>query len=203
MAKSSSPARNVSKYAGPMVRRKPSDRPVNPSLGEFFREDGQIVVHVGRGTWAFFPAQCDNLIKVGRAHGWGAKLYRVPTQSYVGMSATGDMLMKPIVRIILLLGREAGPTKNGGQSKGYTYRLMWDTHETGSFKLVSKYRRTTTDPAWVELGSMYEIRSIVTRFPVITEGADNAETDSQATGEANTEDAGKDRPTVPVGEDGA
>lgn len=203
MAKSSSPSRSVSRYDGPMPKRSVSTRPEDPALGDFHKEDGNLAVYIGRGMWTWFPTQAANLINSARAFGWGVKLVKVPTMHVVGTDGNGKELSAPLVRLILLLGREQGPSKNGANSKGYTYRLMWDTREAGKFRLVSKYRRTTTDPEWTEIGSVYEIRSIMSRFPVIKpEGSSDAETDSEAEIVDQTSST-VDRQKVPVGEDGA
>lgn len=148
-------------------RIKAKERPADPTLGQLHKEDGNVLVYVGRNVWAWFPAQCGHIIKYARENGWGAKLEVKPSQSVVGKDSDGKELTKPIVRVILYIGRNEGPTKNGKYSKGYAYRLMWDTHETGTFKLVSKYRRTSDVPQWVEVGSVYEIRNIVTLHPVV------------------------------------
>jgi len=144
-----------------------AERPDNPALGQTIVERGQVLVYVGRGTWAWFPVQAGNLIGLARTHGWGYKIEITSTSVVVGKDSEGTELTKPVVRVIVYIGRNEGPTKNGKISKGYQYRLMWDTHDIGTFRLVSKYRRTTDVPTWAEVGTMYEIKPIVTMHPVV------------------------------------
>jgi len=151
-------------------RIKAKERPENPTLGQTHTEDGNVLIYVGRNSWSWFPAQAGHIIKYAQDNGWGTKVEIVGASSVVGKDSEGKELTKPIVRVILYIGRNEGPTKNGKYSKGYAYRLMWDTHEVGTFRLVSKYRRTTDVPTWVEVGSVYEIRSIVSLHPVVCNG---------------------------------
>lgn len=148
-------------------RIRMAERPENPELGDTIAERGQILVYVGRGTWAWFPVQGANLIKLATDHGWGYKVEIKGSQSVVGKDSAGKELTKPVVRIVVYIGRNPGPTKNGKISKGYQYRFMWDTHDVGTFRLVSKYRRTSDEPRWAEVGTMYELKPIITMHPVV------------------------------------
>jgi hypothetical protein len=148
------------------------DRPTNPRAGETIRENGRALVYTGR-DWAWFPTTASDLIKFARLHGWKTKVTIAPKYTEAGRNAEGDKLIRTEVKIVLLIGREPGETKNRRQSRGYLYRLVWDTSRTGVFDLVSWYRRTTANPQWVEIGSISEIRPIIAQNPVIPERTDS------------------------------
>jgi hypothetical protein len=148
---------------------KPSgNRPTNPRAGETIRENGCALIYTGR-DWAWFPTTASDLIKFARMHGWKTKTTVEPKYTEAGRNAEGDKLIRTEVKIVLLIGRESGATTNRRESKGYLYRLVWDTSRTGVFDLVSWNRRTTTDTRWVQLGSIAEIRPIIARNPVLPE----------------------------------
>lgn len=148
-------------------RIKMAERPLDPFLGQTIVETGQVLVYVGRGNWAWFPVQGANLIKLARDHGWGYKIEIKGSSIVIGKDSEGKELTKPVVRVVVLIGRNPGSTKNGKTSKGYQYRFMWDTFDIGTFRLVKKYRRTTDEPQWIEVGTMYELKPIITMHPVV------------------------------------
>lgn len=152
--------------------RTVTDRPENPNAGDTFRENGKTLVYTGR-DWAWFPTTASDLIRFARSYGWGAKVTIAPKYTEAGRNAEGDKIVRTEVKIVLLIGREPGETKNRRESKGFLYRLVWDTSRSGVFDLVSWYRRTTANPEWVEIGSVSEIRPIIARNPVLPERTDS------------------------------
>lgn len=152
--------------------RSASNRPEKPNAGDMIRENGRTLVYTGR-DWAWFPTTASDLIKFARLHGWKTNVKVSPKYTEAGRNAEGDKLIRTEVKIVLLIGRESGPTTNRRESRGYLYRLVWDTSRTGVFDLVSWWRRTTANPQWVELGSVAEIRPIIARNPVIPERIDS------------------------------
>jgi hypothetical protein len=159
---------------GPQGKKRPVfSRPDNPSTGDTYEENGRTLVFNGR-DWTWFPSTALDLIKFARLHRWGFTLTIEPKYEYAGRNAEGDKMHRTSVKIILLVGREPGETKPPANvSKGFTYRLVWDTSRTGLFELVSAYRRTSTHPQWTEPGSISEIRPIISRFPVLPEKTGN------------------------------
>lgn len=151
--------------------RKPTtpERPTGVELGHVIIEEGQKLVYIGRGTWAWFPVQAHNLTVFAQANGWGVRTEIVGVNEHLGTDEEGAPLIKPYVRVILYVGRNPGPTKNGQESKGYLYRFMWDTREIGTFRLVSKYKRTSDFPTWMEIASMYELKPIIHANPVVND----------------------------------
>ena len=146
-----------------------SDTPVRPRdvrAGHVLRENGKILVYTGR-DWAYFPTTALDLIAWARRHRWGYKVEVSPKYEYLGENTGGDRMYRAEVKVVLHLAREAGRTRNAGQSKGFHYRLVWDTHRIGIFELTHWHRRTTTDPRWTEFGSVAEIRPIIARYPVL------------------------------------
>lgn len=162
-------------WGGPKGRdfqaRTVGDRPPNPNAGDVFTESGRKLVFTGR-DWAWFPDTATELLKFARRFGWGVKIDIGATHREAGRNLEGDKIVHTDVRIVMLIGREPGPTSNGRQSKGYLYRLVWDTSRFGIFELVSWYRRTSTDPRWVQPGTIAEIRPIIARHPVLPERAE-------------------------------
>lgn len=148
-------------------RPKTPERPTDVRLGYVHTEEGQKLVYIGRGTWTWFPVHADTLVAYARSRGWGSRIEINAANPYVGDDDEGQPIHKANVRIVLYVGREPGKTSNGRESKGYQYRLMWDTAEVGTFRLARKHRRTSTDPAWLEIGSVYEIRPIIGTHPVV------------------------------------
>lgn len=144
-------------------KRPTSERPSSPNPGDTFREDGRTLVYTGR-DWAWFPSTASDLIVFARKHGWGTRVTIEPKYIEAGRNAEGDKIVRTEVKIVLLIGREPSVT-----TKGYLYRLAWDTCKNGIFDLVSWHRRTTSDPQWSEIGSIAEIRPIIARNPVIAE----------------------------------
>ncbi len=155
---------------GPRGKKRPVfDRPEHPTIGDTFVENGQTLVWTGR-DWAWFPSTASELIRFARLHRWGARVTIEPKYELVGRNVEGDQIYRPEVKIVLLVGRNPGKTIPPAKtSKGYLYRLMWDTSRTGVFELVNAYRKTSTDPKWTEPGSISEIRPIISRFPVVPE----------------------------------
>lgn len=156
-------------------------RPENPKTGDIIREIGKALVFNGR-DWAWFPSVASDLMRLARAYGWGRSVTVRPEREERGWTDEGEMIVKKSVKVILLLGREPGPTTNGRTSKGYTYRLVWDTSANGTFELISWFRRTSTHPNWAEIGSIAEIHPIMSRYPVIPETTEN-ETEEGESGE--------------------
>lgn len=152
--------------------RPMGDRPANPNAGDMVRENGRTLIYTGR-DWAWFPTTASDLIKFARMHGWKTSVRVTPKYTEAGRNAEGDKLIRTEVKIVLLIGRDAGLTTNRRESKGFLYRLVWDTSRTGVFDLVSWWRRTTANPEWVEVGSIAEIRPIIARNPVIPERTDS------------------------------
>lgn len=148
--------------------RAASSRPEKPNAGDMIREHGRALIYTGR-DWAWFPTTASDLIKFARMHGWKTKVQVSPKYTEAGRNAEGDKLVRTEVKIVLFIGRELGSTINQRESRGYLYRLVWDTSRTGVFDLVSWNRRTSANPAWVELGSIAEIRPIIARNPVLPE----------------------------------
>lgn len=157
-------------------KRAPVQRPEKPTVGDTFVENGQTLVWTGR-DWSCLPSTALDLIRFARFHRWGARIVIKGSYTYMGRNVENDRVYRPDVKLIVMIGREPGRTKPpANESRGYAYRLMWDTSRNGLFELVSAYRRTSTDPKWSEPGSIAEIRPIISRFPVIPEktGNDNA-----------------------------
>jgi hypothetical protein len=149
-------------------RQKAQDRPIHPPIGTVITEHRQKLVHTGRDMWAWYPSTAYELECFAKAKGWGTKVEITGAHEFVGFNDDGDRMYRTYAKIVLIVGRESGPTKNGRTSKGYAYRLMWDTSRTGLFELESWYRKTTTHPNWVGFGSVGEIRAIIALHPVIT-----------------------------------
>jgi hypothetical protein len=144
------------------------ERPEKPGLGDTWMENDRILVFVGR-DWAWFPSTASDLIRFARLHKWGTKVQITPKYTFAGYNPERDKLYHADVKIIVMVGREAGSTKDGHTSKGYTYRLVWDTSRMGIFDLITWHRRTSTEPRWHEFGSIAEIRPIISRNPVFPE----------------------------------
>lgn len=154
--------------------RPESSRPANPNPGDVYREGNGTLVYTGR-DWAWFPETATDLIRWARRHGWGTRVEITPKYIEAGFNAEGDKLIRVEVKIVLLIGREAGRTIQGRESKAYQYRLMWDTATNGIFELCSWHRRTSTEPGWHEVGSIAEIRPIIARNPVLPERTETNE----------------------------
>lgn len=148
-------------------RMTAKDRPKNPNVGTVILERGHRLVYTGRNLWAWYPSEAVDLERFARVNGWGVRIETGGHLEFTGLNAEGDRTHRSYAKVVLTIGRESGPTKNGRTSKGYTYRLVWDTQDTGLFELRRWHRRTTTDPQWVEFGSVREIRSIISLNPVI------------------------------------
>lgn len=159
---------------GPQGKKRPiTERPEKPSLGDSYVENGRTLIFNGR-DWTWFPSTALDLIKFARLHRWGFSFDVKTKYEFVGRNTEGDKIYRSDLKLILLIGREPGKTKPpANESKGFTYRLVWDTSRTGLFELVSAYRRTSTDPRWIEPGSISEIRPIIARFPVLPETTGN------------------------------
>lgn len=152
-------------------KRLLTERPVKPLIGDTYIENGRLLIFNGR-DWTWFPSTALDLIKFARLHRWGFS-YEIKTKhEFLGRNAEGDRMYRSDVKLILCIGREPGKTKPPvNVSKGFTYRLVWDTTRTGLFELVNAHRRTSTDLRWTEPSSIAEIRPIIARFPVIPEMA--------------------------------
>lgn len=145
-----------------------SDRPEKPNPGDVHQDKNGLLVYTGR-DWAWFPETASDLIRFARSHRWGTRVEIAPKYTPGGFNAEGDKLIRTDVKIVLLIGREPGASVGGRPSKGYTYRLVWDTSRNGLFELVSWHRRTSTHTSWAEVGSISEIRPIIARNPVLPE----------------------------------
>lgn len=149
------------------ARRLADDRPANAEIGETIIENGATMVHIGKNRWTFFPAPARDIEKFAKLRGWGALSTIVGGSDFVGYSLEHEPCYHTYARVTLVVGREPGLTVKGRESKGYTYRLIWDTYRTGLFELTGWYRRTSTDPRWVEFSSIAEVRPVIALHPVV------------------------------------
>lgn len=141
-------------------------RPLKPVIGRVIIERGRRLVHTGRDLWTWYPDAATELERFARARRWGVKSDTAGVHEFIGLNAEGDRMYRTHATVTLLVGREPGPTTLGRTSKGYTYRLVWDSSRTGLFELVRWERRTSTARTWIEFGSVGEVRSIIARNPV-------------------------------------